>query len=95
MSVGDRLIVYGVGSARGFGEGKIFAVDEVTSEPFESDHPRWTWAVGTKLLGGIDSLWDAPGLSAIDVDPLSVRRQSYIRLSREQGEKACRLILEP
>jgi len=86
MRRGDRLIFYAAGSAKAFGEGRVYAVAEVLSDkPEPSQHERWPWLVRSRILSGVPLLSQAPTLSDIGVSPKSVRRQSHIRLSDEQG----------
>jgi hypothetical protein len=91
---GDFLIFYASGSPARFGEGKIYAVDFVTSEPRPGEHPRWPWIVDCELHVAGPRLEDAPSLQDIGVSPRSVRQHSHIHLTTEQGAKAVWLIAE-
>lgn len=90
---GDRLVAYAAGSAREFGEGRIYAIFEVLSEePEPSGHERWGWQVRVRIASSTPRLAHAPTLRDIGVSPLSLRQHSHIRLSGEQGAEAERLI---
>lgn len=93
MRRGDRLVHYAAGSAERFREGRVYGVWEVlSSRPEPSPHERWPWMVRTRFLVGAPLLSVAPTLSQIGVDSKSVRRQSHIQLTREQGRRAEELI---
>lgn len=86
---GDRLVVYASGSAAQYGEGRICAIEEVLSdEPEPSGRERWTWMVETRLVCAAPSLAVAPALRDIGVSAKSLRQQSHIRLSGDQGRRA-------
>jgi hypothetical protein len=85
---GDRLVVYAAGSGRVFGAPRIYAVEEVLSEPEPTGHDQWGWGVQTRLVIPGPLLHRAPTLHQIDVDPKSVRSHSHIRLTAEQGSRA-------
>ena len=90
---GDRLVVYASGSAAEYGEGRIFAVEEVLShEPEPSGRERWTWMVETRILLVAPSLAAAPAIREIGVSPKSLRQHSHIRLDTEKGYRAEELI---
>ena len=90
---GDRLVVYAAGSAAAFGEGRIFALEEVVSdEPEPSGHPRWKWKLVTRELVAVPLLSLSPALRDIGVSPRSLGRHSHIRLTGEQGRRAEELI---
>jgi hypothetical protein len=90
---GDRLVVYAAGSAAAFGEGRLFAVEEVVSdEPEPSGHERWPWRLRTRELASVPLLSHAATLSEIGVTPRSLGRHSHIRLADEQGRRAEELI---
>jgi hypothetical protein len=94
IQAGDRLIDYAVGSHREFGEGRIFAVAEVLSDPEPSPHERWPVQVRTRILIGGPALGFCPTIADIGVSRRSLGRHSHIRLTREQGERAEELIAE-
>ena len=86
---GDRMFWHAVGSAASFGEARFFALGEVTSdEPYLTDHDTWPWALNVEILLEVPLLSRAPTLSQVDIEPRSLRRQSYIKMSTEQGELA-------
>lgn len=86
---GDRLVVYAAGSAARFGEGRLFAIEEVVSEePEPSGHPRWPWRLATCELLSVPLLHMAPSLREIGVIPRSLSQHSHIRLRHDQGERA-------
>ena len=90
---GDRLVGYAVGSARAFGSGRIFIVDEVLSEePEPGGHPRWPWVVEVREVVSVARLSLAPELREIGVAPRSLSQHSHIGLSPEAGRLAERLI---
>ena len=90
---GDRLIVYAAGSGAVYGEGRIFAIQEVVSaEPEHSGHERWRWALQVRTLAAVPLLSHAPALWQIGVAARSLSQHSHIRLTGEQGREAERLI---
>jgi hypothetical protein len=90
---GDRLIVYAAGSGAVYGEGRIFAVQEVISDvPEPSGHPRWKWALRVRTLHAVPRLSHAPTLWQIGVAARSLSQHSHISLTPEQGEAAEALI---
>ena len=92
---GDRLVNYAAGSARWFGSGRIFMVDEVVSdEPEPGGHPRWPWVVKVERVASVSLLSWAPAIEDIGVRARSLSQQSHVRLTGEQGELAERLIRE-
>src|SRR5687767_6447270 len=93
MRRGDKLIYYAVGAIQLTGAGRLIAVCEVTSEgPELSDHPRWPCKVYVTVRSVSPILSQAPTLHDIGVDAKSVRRQSHIRLTDAQGQRAEELI---
>jgi hypothetical protein len=89
---GDRLVDYAVGSHRFFGEGRIFAVAEVVSDPEPGPHERWPVLVRTRELIAGPGLGFCPTIADIGVSRRSLGRHSHIRLTREQGDRAMELI---
>ena len=89
---GDRLVTYAVGSGRTFGNGRVFSLYEVMSEPQPGEHERWRWKVDVRYLAGVPLLSLSPTLDDIGVSSTSVRRQTHIRLTPEQGRRAEELI---
>ncbi len=86
---GDRLVLYAAGSAAAFGEGRLFAIEEVLSdEPEPSGHPRWKWKALTQELASVALLSHGPTLGEIAVSARSLGRHSHIRLTDEQGRRA-------
>ena len=84
---------HAVGSAAHFGEGRFFALGEVTSdEPFITDHERWPWALEVDILIEVPLLSQAPTLTEVGIELRSLRRQAYIRMTPTQGELATRLL---
>jgi hypothetical protein len=84
----DRLVVYAAGSAARFGDGRLFAIEEVLSdEPEPSGHPRWPWRLATREVVAVPLLRLAPSLREIGVIPRSLSQHSHIRLRDEQGER--------
>ena len=70
----------------------IFAVVEVVSDP-ENDpsRTRWQWRFAIRPLQVVDPL-EAPPVEAAGVLPRSLGRHSYVRLTPEQFDAACRSI---
>lgn len=92
---GDRLVNYAVGSARAFGAGRIFLVEEVVSEePEPGGHERWPWVVEVREIVSVPLLSIAPELREIGVSQRSLSRHSHIGVSPEAGRLAERLIRE-
>lgn len=88
---GDMLVIYAAGSAREYGEGRVFAVEEVLSdEPEPSGHDRWRWEVRTRRLHDLP-LALAPTLRDLGVMPRSLGRHSHVRLTDEQARRAAAL----
>jgi hypothetical protein len=86
---GDRFISYAVGSYERVREGRIYLVSEVVSAaPEPSPHPRWPWMVRTHSLIAGPRLEHCPTITEIDVDRSSLRRQSHIHLTDQQGQRA-------
>ena len=85
---GDTLAIYAAGSAREYGEGRVFALEEVLSdEPEPSGHERWRWQLRTRRLVSLP-LAIAPTLGEIAVSTRSIGRHSHVRLSERQAELA-------
>ena len=83
---GDQLVVYAAGSAREYGEGRVFALEEcVSAEPHLSGHERWKWEIQTRRLASV-ALPLAPTLRDIGVSTRSIGRHSHIRLTESQAE---------
>ena len=83
---GDMLVVYAAGSAREYGEGRVFALEEcVSDEPHLTGHERWKWEVETRRITSVP-LAEAPTLRDIAVSTRSIGRHSHIRLTDRQGE---------
>ena len=90
---GDRMVHYAAGSHARFGEGRIYLVVEVTSQaPEPSAHERWPWMVRGRYLIAGPRLEHCPLISDIDVQRSSLRRQSHIHLTDQQGRRAEELI---
>ena len=83
---GDLLFVYASGSAREYGEGRVFGVEEcVSDEPHLSGDERWKWEVETRRIESVP-LPVAPTLRDIGVSTRSIGRHSHIRLTEVQAE---------
>jgi hypothetical protein len=88
IEAGDRLVIYAAGSAREYGEGRVFAVEEcVSEEPYPSGHERWKWEIATRRELSLP-LPFAPTLLDIGVSTRSIGRHSHIRLTDRQGDLA-------
>ena len=94
IEAGDRLIDYAVGSHHFFGEGRVYAVHEVVSDPEPSPHERWPVQVRTRTLVAGPRLEYCPTLPEISVMRRSLGRHSHIRLTDDQGRRAEELIIE-
>lgn len=85
---GDQLAIYAASSAREYGAGRVFALEQCASEePEPSGHERWTWEIRTRRLVSV-ALPFAPTLLDIGVSTRSIGRHSHIRLTDRQGELA-------
>lgn len=85
---GDRLAVYAAGSARDYGEGRVFALEEcVSDEPYPSGAERWIWEIATRGEVSV-ALALAPTLRDLGVSTRSIGRHSHIRLTERQAERA-------
>jgi hypothetical protein len=85
---GDVLAIYASGSAREYGEGRVFALEEcVSDEPEPTGHERWRWCVATRTIVSVP-LPLAPTLRDVAVSTRSIGRHSHIRLTDRQGELA-------
>lgn len=90
---GDRMVSYAAGSHVRFGEGRIYLVVEVVSAAREpSPHERWPWMLRTRHVIAGPRLEYCPRITDIDVERSSLRRQSHIHLSDDQGQRAEELI---
>jgi hypothetical protein len=89
---GDLLIDYAAGSYRRFGEARIYAVEEVVSDPTVGPHERWKVLVETRMLAAGPRLEHCPTIADIGVMRRSVSQHSHIRLTQEQGRHARDLI---
>src|SRR3954452_15569378 len=79
---GDRMLWHAIGSAQSFGTPRFFALGEVISEePHISENDRWPWALNVDILIEVPLLSLAPSLDDIGVNPRSLNRQQYIRIS--------------
>lgn len=88
IAAGDQLVIYAAGSAREYGQGRVFALEEcVSEEPRPSGHERWKWEIGTRRLLSVP-LALAPTLLDVGVSTRSIGRHSHIRLTEGQGERA-------
>ena len=85
---GDMLAIYAAGSAREYGEGRVFAIEEcVSDEPEPSGDERWKWEVRTRRIVSVP-LPVAPTLRDLAISTRSIGRHSHIRLTDRQGELA-------
>jgi hypothetical protein len=88
IAAGDQLVIYAAGSAREYGQGRVFALEEcVSEEPEPSGHERWKWEIRTRRRCSVP-LPLAPTLLDIGVSTRSIGRHSHIRLTERQGERA-------
>jgi hypothetical protein len=86
--------MYAVGSPGRYGAGRIYALHKATGEAEQGNrHDRWTWEVPTEpVVLGPPSLEACPKLDDIRVEARSVRQQSHIRLTDDQGRLAEELL---
>jgi hypothetical protein len=85
---GDMLAIYAAGSAREYGEGRVFALEEcISDEPEPSGHERWKWEIRTHRHVSV-ALALAPTLRDLAISTRSIGRHSHIRLTDRQGELA-------
>jgi hypothetical protein len=89
---GDRLVLYAAGSPQTYGAGRFYAVVQATTDPMPRDTGRWPWEVETAMVVAGGLLENCPTLDDIGVKPTSVRRQSHIRITHEQGVRAEELL---
>jgi hypothetical protein len=82
IAPGDRLVYYAAGWRR------IFAVVEVTTEPFTVEHPRWRWRVDVEPLLAVPLLSNAPPVEAAGVAARSMSQHSHIGLPPEHYRRA-------
>ncbi|MFL5817731.1 MAG: hypothetical protein ACJ76L_09025 [Conexibacter sp.] len=94
LRAGDVLVYY---AARW---GVLPALIELVSDEVEDDlgghhrdGRRWRWRMAVRPLVTLP-LGVAPSLAEIGIDPLRVRRQSHILLTRTEYEAARNLVLE-
>jgi hypothetical protein len=92
IGVGDRLVLYAAGSPAAFGVGRFYAIVEVAGNPRPSSHERWPWEVPTTMVIAGPRLERCPTIDQIELKSTSVRRQSHIRLTDEQGRHAEELL---
>ena len=86
---GDHLILYAAG-----GRKSVFAVARVTSELKESDYAEWPHRLDIEYLVNV-SPRDGVHIDEVSIDRdlgKLVRRQSYIRLTQEEYERAAALL---
>ena len=87
LRAGDLLVYYAAGM------GVFPAVVELTSSDVEEDPPhprhakRWPWRMSVRPRLVIPTLSDAPTLADSGINPLRLRRQSHILLSRPEWER--------
>ena len=86
IHVGDHMVLYAVGGTK-----RVFAIAEVTSEPYASGNSEWPYRVDITYLVHL------PRSQGVHIDQVStakrnlirsVRRASYIQLSSEEYERA-------
>jgi hypothetical protein len=80
---GDRAVLYAAGWR------VVFALAEVVSDPQnDPERTRWAWRFAIRPLLALTDLREAPPVEAAGVQPRSLGRHSYIRLTDEQFERA-------
>jgi hypothetical protein len=81
---GDLALVYLAGTRR-----CPAAVEIVAPAAFDAGRPRWGWVTEVRVLAAVDDLAQAPSLEDIGVPPVSVGRQSRLRLAPDQYAAGC------
>jgi hypothetical protein len=72
----------------------VFAIAEVAGDPeHDPDRERWAWRFPIRAVAAVADLHDAPAVEEIGVFPQSIWRHSHIRLTEEQFQRACRLLV--
>jgi hypothetical protein len=84
--------MYAVGSWRYFDEGRFYAIYEVVSAPEPSPHSRWPWMVMAPMVLAGPSLRHCPKITEIDIERRSIRQQSHLSLTAQQGRRAEELV---
>jgi len=88
---GDHLILYAAG-----GRKSVFANARVTSELKVSDYPEWPHRLDIEYIVNVDPRDGVP-IDKVSIDRdlgRLVRRQSYIRLTMEEYNRAAALLEE-
>ncbi len=88
---GDYLILYAAG-----GRKRVFANARVTSELKASDYPEWPYRLDIEYLVNVNPRDGVP-IDKVSIDRdlgKLVRRQSYIRLTMEEYNRAAALLEE-
>jgi hypothetical protein len=88
---GDHLILYAAG-----GRKRVFAIARVTSELKASDYPEWPYRLDIEYLVNV-SPPDGVPINEVSIERdlgKLVRRQSYIRLTQEEYDRAAALLEE-
>lgn len=85
---GSRLVYYAAGRQR------FCAVVEVVGDgPRDSGLERWPYEIAVRPLVAIPADENAPSLRDVGFDPLRVRRQSHVRLTREEYARIVKAIV--
>jgi hypothetical protein len=67
----------------------VFGVVEIVSPPeHDASKTRWSWRFGLRPVVVVSDLNAAPAAEEAGIFPSSIWRHSYIRLTREQFERA-------
>jgi hypothetical protein len=88
---GDHLILYAAG-----GRKRVFAVARVTSDLKVSDYPEWPHRLDIEYLVNV-SPRDGVPVDKVSTErdlSKSVQRQSYLRLTQEEYDRAAALLKE-
>ena len=86
---GDHLILYAAG-----GRKRVFATARVTSEVKASDYPEWPYRLDIEYLVNV-SPPDGVHIDEVSIERdlgKLIRRQSYIRLTQEEYDRAAALL---
>jgi hypothetical protein len=78
----DRLVLYASVWRR------VFGVVVAIGEPYQVEHPRWSWRIALEPLIVVPDLDLAPPVESIGVAARSMSQQSHIRLEHRHYRRA-------
>ena len=88
VSRGSRLVYYAAGRQR-----FCAVVEVIADEPTDTGNDRWPYQLDVRPLVAIAADDHAPSLADVGFDPLSLRRQSHVRLTEEWYNRIVHAIL--